>query len=75
MRPLLALLACLLAAGTGYADEKPNRVERAAKKTADGIERAAKRTGKWAERTATRAGKAIGRSAERTESWVKKKLD
>jgi hypothetical protein len=75
MRIPVALLAAALLAGNSYAEDKPNRIERAAKRTADGVEKTAKRTGRWAERTATRAGKAVGRTAERTENWIKRKLD
>ena len=64
MKPAL-LLALLLAAGVACADEaKPNRVERAAKKTGNAVDKAAKRT-----------GKAIDRAADKTEDWVKRKLD
>ena len=63
-------LACLalslplaLAAG---ADEvqKPNKIERAANRTAKGVER-----------TGNRAGKAAERTVDKTENWVKKKLE
>ena len=59
------LLAGMLAFASVHADEsKPNRVERAAKKTGDAVEKAAKRT-----------GKALDRAADKTEDWVKRKLD
>ena len=59
------------------ADEapKPNKIERAANKTAKGVERTVKRTGNWAERTGNRAGKAAERTVDKTENWVKKKLE
>jgi hypothetical protein len=34
-----------------------------------------KRTGDWAERTGNRAGKAVERTVDKTENWVKKKLE
>ena len=80
IKPLALILAGLLAAAQSYAaDEKdkpaPNRVERAAKKTAQGVEKTAKRTGDWAERTAKRTGKAVERAADKTESWIKKQTE
>src|SRR6266849_2752897 len=86
IKALALILAGLLAAPPTYgADEKPppNRVERAAKKAAEGVdkaatragkavERAADKTGKWAERTAKRTGKAVEHAADKTEAWIKK---
>jgi hypothetical protein len=78
--PCARLLACLLLGlplAAGHADEaqKPNKLERAADKTAKGVERTVKRTGDWAERTGNRAGKAVERTVDKTENWVKKKLE
>ena len=77
MRAFAFLLLCLAVAAPGRADEaqKPNKIERAADKTAKGVERTVKRTGDWAERTGNRAGKAVERTANKTENWVKKKLE
>jgi len=78
---LARFLACLALslplALTARADEpqKPNKIERAANKTAKGVERTVKRTGNWAERTGNRAGKAAERTVDKTENWVKKKLE
>jgi hypothetical protein len=79
-RGAMRFLACLLLALwiTAFAaDEakKPNKIERAADKTAKGVERTVKRTGDWAERTGNRAGKAAERTVDKTENWVKKKLE
>jgi len=74
-RALASLLLCLpLALGAEEA-QKPNKIERAASKTAKGVERTVKRTGEWAERTGNRAGKAVERTVDKTENWVKKKLE
>jgi CHASE1-domain containing sensor protein len=77
MRFLACLLLALCVAALARADEakKPNKIERAADKTAKGVERTVKRTGDWAERTGNRAGKAVERTADKTENWVKKKLE
>jgi len=78
-RALASLLLCLpLALATGAEQgeaQKPNKIERAASKTAKGVERTVKRTGEWAERTGNRAGKAVERTVDKTENWVKKKLE
>ncbi|HET7364584.1 MAG TPA: hypothetical protein VFJ70_13540 [Burkholderiales bacterium] len=75
-RAFACLLFCLPVTLTA-ADEaqKPNKIERAADKTAKGVERTVKRTGEWAERTGNRAGKAVERTVDKTENWVKKKLE
>lgn len=77
MRFLACLLLALSVAAPARADEaqKPNKIERAADKTAKGAERTVKRTGEWAERTGNRAGKAVERTVDKTENWVKKKLE
>ena len=77
MRFLACLLLALWVAAPARADEakKPNKIERAADKTAKGVERTVKRTGDWAERTGNRAGKAVERTVDKTENWVKKKLE
>ena len=54
---------------------KPNRIERTAKKVAEGTERTAKRAGKFVEKTATRAGKFVERTAEKTGNAVKRALE
>lgn len=76
---LIASLAAALPASRAHAgdgdSEKPNRIERAAKKAADGVKNTVKRTGNWAQRTGERAGKAVGRAAERTDRWIRKKLE
>ena len=78
-RALACLLLCIpmaLAAGAEQGEaQKPNKIERAANKTAKGVERTVKRTGDWAERTGNRAGKAVERTVDKTENWVKKKLE
>ena len=68
-------LALGVAASAHAQEEKPNRVERTAKKVADGTERTAKRAGKFVERTATRAGKFVERTAEKTGNAVKRALE
>ena len=76
--PRVRLLACLLVSAPimlGHAQDKPNRIERAAKKTGDGVERTVKRSGKWAERTGKKAGKAVERTADKTENWIRKKTE
>jgi hypothetical protein len=78
MRFVLILLTVLTPALVVGADEpakKPNRLERAADKTAKGVERTVTRTGKWAERTGNRAGKAVDRTAKRTEDWVRRQTE
>ncbi len=78
-RAVACLLLCLpvaLATGAEQGEaQKPNKIERAADKTAKGVERTVKRTGEWAERTGNRAGKAVERTVDKTENWVKKKLE
>ncbi len=74
----MSLVACLLLSlcvGMAHAQEKPNRVERAAKKAADGVERTVNRTGKWAERTGKKTAKAVERTVDKTENWIKKKTE
>jgi predicted secreted Zn-dependent protease len=77
MRFLACLVLALSVAAPARAEEaqKPNKIERAANKTAKGVERTVKRTGDWAERTGNRAGKAVERTVDKTENWVKKKLE
>jgi hypothetical protein len=75
MRFLCFLLALSMAAARAEEAQKPNKIERAANKTAKGVERTVKRTGNWAERTGNRAGKAVERTVDKTENWVKKKLE
>ena len=72
---LLCLPLALAAAAEQGEAQKPNKIERAANKTAKGVERTVKRTGDWAERTGNRAGKAVERTVDKTENWVKKKLE
>jgi hypothetical protein len=65
--PRMRLLACLLLCAPimlGYAQDKPNRIERAAKKTANS-----------AERTVKKVGKAVERTADKTENWIRKKTE
>jgi hypothetical protein len=66
MRFYACLLLALSIAAPARAEEaqKPNKIERAANKTAKGVER-----------TVKRAGKAVERTADKTENWVKKKLE
>ena len=77
MRFLACLMLALSLAAPVRADEaqKPNKIERGANKAAKGAERTVKRAGDWAERTGNRAGKAVERAADKTENWVKKKLE
>jgi hypothetical protein len=78
-RAFASLLICLPVALAGGAEQgeaqKPNKIERAAKKTAKGVERTVKRTGDWAERTGNRVGKAVERTVDKTENWVKRTLE
>jgi hypothetical protein len=74
-RVVLALFFCS-ASATAYCDEaKPNRVERTAKKAAQGTERTAKRAGKFVEKTATRAGKFVDRTATKAGNAVKRAVE
>ena len=77
MRYLVVMLLALSlpAAAAEEPVKKPNRLERAADKTAKGVERTVTRTGKWAERTGNRAGKAVDRTAKRTEDWVRRQTE
>ena len=77
MRLLTCLILALSLSAPVRADEaqKPNKIERGANKAAKGVERTVKRAGDWAERTGNRAGKAAERAADKTENWVKKKLE
>ncbi len=75
VRAFACLLLCLPLALSAEEAQKPNKIERAANKTAKGVERTVKRTGDWAERTGNRAGKAVERTVDKTENWVKKKLE
>ena len=72
---LTALLALPLAAAADEPPKKPNKIERAADKTAKGVQRTITRTGRWAERTADRTGNAIDRAAKRTDDWVRRKTE
>ena len=72
---VVVLLAPALGAAADEPAKKPNRLERAADKTAKGVERTVTRTGKWAERTGNRAGKAVERTVDKTEGWIKKQTE
>ena len=72
---VVVLLAPALGAAADEPAKKPNRLERAADKTAKGVERTVTRTGKWAERTGNRAGNAVERTAKRTEDWVRRQTE
>ena len=71
--------ALLALAFSAHADdkpaEKPNRIERTAKKAADATERTARRAGKFVEKTATRAGKFVERTANKAGNAVKRALE
>ena len=56
-------------------EEKPNKIERAAKKTGQAVENTANRAGKWAGRTANRAGKFIEDTANKTDKAIRRALE
>lgn len=68
----LAILVAPTAAGP---QDKPNKIERTAKRAAQVVENTAQRSGKWAERTATRAGKSVERTAEKTDRAIRRALE
>jgi hypothetical protein len=74
LRVLVVALA--MAASPAYpSDDKPNRVERTAKRAGKFVEKTAKRSGKFVEKTATRAGKFVERTATKTERAVKRAIE
>jgi hypothetical protein len=75
-RALAALAAAFLFAGNpGYAQDKPNRIERTAQKAADATERTAKRAGKFVEKTGRRAGNFVDRTATKTGNAIKRAVE
>jgi hypothetical protein len=72
---LIALIALPVAAAAEEPPKQPNKIERAADKTAKGVQRTVTRTGRWAERTADRAGKAVERTGKRTEDWFRRQTE
>ena len=79
IRVAVAAIFCSLSATTAVpaypAEDKPNRVERTAKKAAHATERTAKRAGKFVEKTATRAGKFVDRTATKAGNAVKRAVE
>ena len=74
-RLIATAFLALGAAAPALAEDKPNRIERTAKKVADGTEKTAKRAGKFVEKTATRAGKFVERTANKTGNAVKRAVE
>jgi len=74
-RIIATAAAALSLAAPVFAEDKPNRVERTARKAAEGTERTAKRAGKFVEKTATRAGKFVERTATKTGNAVKRAVE
>ena len=68
-------LAVAFAATAVASEDKPNKVERAAKKAGQAVENTAHRAGKWAERSATRAGKWVERTANKTDKAIRRALE
>jgi hypothetical protein len=68
-------LAVAFAATAVASEDKPNKVERAAKKAGQAVENTAHRAGKWADRTATRAGKWVERTADKTDKAIRRALE
>ena len=79
IRVAVAAIFCSVlatAAPSAYSTEdQPNRVERTARKAAQGAEKTAKRAGKFVEKTATRAGKFVERTATKTGNAVKRAVE
>lgn len=74
-RIIATAILALGIATPAFPEDKPNRIERTAKKAADGTERTAKRAGKFVEKTATRAGKFVERTANKTGNAVKRAVE
>jgi hypothetical protein len=72
---VLALALALAPVAARPEDEKPNKIERAAKKTGQAIENTADRAGKWAGRTVNRAGKFIENTAQKTDKAIRRALE
>ena len=75
IRVALAAIFCSVSATAASDSDKPNRVERTAKKAAQGTERTVKRAGKFVEKTATKAGKFVERTATKTGNAVKRAVE
>lgn len=79
IRVAAAAIFCSFSATTAAfaygAEDKPNRVERTAKKAAQATEKTARRAGKFVEKTATRAGKFVDRTATKTGNAVKRAVE
>src|SRR5688500_11745311 len=82
---LVIVMALALASHDYPSDDKPNRVEGTASRSAKGtentarragkfVEKTAKRSGKFVEKTAPRAGKFVERTATKTERAVKRAI-
>jgi hypothetical protein len=56
-------------------EEKPNKIERTAKKAGQAVEKTAHRVGNWTARTATRAGKWVERTANKTDKAIRRALE
>jgi hypothetical protein len=70
----LTLALSPMAAGTQEQD-KPNKIERAAKKAGQAVENTAHRAGRWADRTATRAGRWVERTGDKTDKAIRRALE
>ena len=75
MTSTLALTVALAPMAAGPQEDKPNKIERAAKKTGQAVENTAHRAGKWAGRTANRAGKFIEDTANKTDKAIRRALE
>lgn len=67
-----AVAALVLPTSIHPGEDKPNRIERTAKKVADGTEKTAKRAGKFVEKTAKRSAKFVEKTATRAGKFVEK---
>jgi hypothetical protein len=56
-------------------EEKPNKIERTAKKVGHAVEKTARRAGNWTARTATRAGKWVERTANKTDKAIRRAVE
>ena len=75
MKAFLTLLFLTLASAAFADDAKPNRIERGVNKVEKGVQNTAKRTGNAVERGAKATERGAKRTVDRTENWVKKRVE
>ena len=56
-------------------EQKPNKIERTAKKAGQAVDSTARRAGNWTARTATRAAKWVERTAEKTDKAIRRAVE